>query len=441
MNIVHIPRRFVRSAWGGTETVVLELARRQLAEGHQPSILSSMALADSDRETMNDVPIRRFSHFYPFWGLSPDDKDRMDRKGGNLVSFGLFRELLRMPDPGIFHLHTGKRLGALVRTAAALRTVPYVMHLHGGLISAPASEREDMAQARAKAVEWGKLIGLVFGGRRVVDDADAILCVDRFEADQLRQQMPGKIIEFVPNGVDPARFVADPSASRDFRRRRSIPEAAPLILTVGRIDPQKNQLLAVEVLKRVQATLPGAMLAFAGPDTNVAYRQSVSQLAQSLGLSKSVLFLGQLDYAGGELAAAYAAADCFLLPSLHEPFGVVALEAWAANLPLAAAAVGGIPAFVHHEENALLFPSGAAQEAAAAVLRLLTDPGQARALAAAGRKAVDTSYSWQSIADHVAAIYERAAVHRRGSSAGRGSSPGRGSSAGRGGTATPQGGG
>jgi glycosyltransferase involved in cell wall biosynthesis len=416
MNIIHIPRRFVRKAWGGTETVVIELASRQLASGHQPTILTSMAMADSAQETMNDVPIRRFSHFYPFWGLSAADRDKMDRKGGNLVSFGLFGELLRMPDPGIFHLHTGKRLGALVRSAAAIRKVPYVVHLHGGLISAPASEREDLAQAGAKALEWGKLIGLVFGGRRVVDDADAVLCVDRFEADQLRGQLPGKIVEFVPNGVDPTRFTAAVSARRDFRSSHGIPDTAPLILTVGRIDPQKNQLLAVEILKRVQATLPTAMLAFAGPDTNVAYRQSVSQLVEHLGLSGSVLFLGQLDYAGGALAAAYAAADCFLLPSLHEPFGVVALEAWAANLPLAAAAVGGIPAFVHHDVNALLFASGDATAAAVAVLRLLTDHGHARHLAAAGRKAVDTSYSWGNIADRVADIYERASAHRRGSS-------------------------
>ena len=414
MRIIHVPRRFVREAWGGTESVVLELARRQLAAGHDASIYTSMALARIGGETIDGVEVRRFPHFYPYWGLSDEARARMDRKGGNLVSFGLFRALLALPDPGIFHLHTGKRLGAMVRTAARMRGVPYVIQLHGGLVSQPESERKDLADASARAFEWGRIIGLAFGGRRVVEDADAVLCVDKFEAERLRELMPGKRVEFTPNGVDPERFAAATGAGEAFRRGRGIPPASPLVLVVGRIDPQKNQALAIEALPIIRARFPGALLALAGPETNPAYGKKLRERADGLGLGDAVLFLGQLDYSNGQLAAAYAAADCFLLPSVHEPFGVVALEAWAAGLPLAASKVGGIPAFVQDGINGLLFPSGDTQAAADAVIRLLSDPGFASGLARQGKQDMEAGYTWDVVSGRMGTIYDEVIAARRG---------------------------
>ena len=404
----------MREAWGGTETVVLELARRQLERGDRAEILTTMALAKEGRETIEGVEVRRFPRFYPYLGLSSEDRARMDRKGGNLVSFGLFRELLALPDPDIFHLHTGKRLGALVRTAARLRGLPYVVQLHGGLVSAPESEKRDLAEASRGSFEWGKIIGLAFGGRRVVEDAEAVLCVDRFEAERLRELMPGKRIEFTPNGVDPRRFAASEESGREFRRARGMAAEAPLILVVGRVDPQKNQSLAIEVLRRLRSRFPAAMLALAGPTTNPDYRRTLEEAAAALGLSGAVFFLGQLDYSNGELAAAYAAADCFLLPSVHEPFGVVALEAWAAGLPLAASAVGGIPAFVESGTNGLLFPSGDAEAATEAVSRLLSEADFAQGLARRGRRDMEANYTWDAVADRIGSIYEDAVAVRRG---------------------------
>jgi glycosyltransferase involved in cell wall biosynthesis len=417
MNIVHIPRRFVRDAWGGTETVVLETARRQILRGDSVGIATSMALSRSAEETIEGVPVRRYPYMYPYLGLSREDRDRMDRKGGNLVSFGLYRSLMAMRDPDIFHLHTGKRLGALVRTAARKRGIPYLVTLHGGLVRTPQSEKNDLAEPGKGSFEWGKLIGLAYGGRRVVSDADGILCVDRFEADQLRAAMPRKRIEFMPNGVDPERFKARSGAGIAFRRARGIPVEAPVVLVVGRIDPQKNQLLALDVLERLRADRPDIRLVLAGPATNEAYRSKLEAEIARKGLTGAALLAGQLDYASGELAAAYAAADCFLLPSIHEPFGVVALEAWAAKLPLVAAKVGGIPAFVTHRLNGLLFAPGtgaeSAGEATLAIREILADRDLARALVRNGQSEVEAHYTWDRIVDRLDALYEELRIMSR----------------------------
>ncbi len=120
--IIHVPRRFVAEEWGGTETVILEVARRQQLAGAQPEILTSMALAGRRTEEIGGVPVRRYGHIYPYLGLTPADRTALDKKGGNLVSLPLMASLLKAPDVRLFHAHAIKRLGGMVRTAARLRS-------------------------------------------------------------------------------------------------------------------------------------------------------------------------------------------------------------------------------------------------------------------------------------------------------------------------------
>ena len=83
-------------------------------------------------------------------------------------------------------------------------------------------------------------------------------------------------------------------------------------------------------------------------------------------------------------------------------------------LPLAASAVGGIPAFVESGANGLLFPSGGVEAAAEAVIRLLSDRTFAETLAGRGKADMEASYTWDAVADRVGAIYEDAVASRRG---------------------------
>ncbi len=68
MNIVQIPRRFVRSHWGGTETVILETCKRLLKLGHHTEIICPNALAHQDKEVIGGVSISRVPYFYPYLG-------------------------------------------------------------------------------------------------------------------------------------------------------------------------------------------------------------------------------------------------------------------------------------------------------------------------------------------------------------------------------------
>lgn len=93
--IVHVPRRIVAEEWGGTETVILEIARQQASRGWQPEIVTSMALAKERRDSFRGIPVRRYPHVYPYLGLTAEDRAAMDKKGGNLLSLSLFAALLQ----------------------------------------------------------------------------------------------------------------------------------------------------------------------------------------------------------------------------------------------------------------------------------------------------------------------------------------------------------
>lgn len=178
--------------------------------------------------------VRRFPYFYPYFGLTETAKRQMDLKGGNLFSWQLGMVLARMSGLDLNHLHTGRRLGGIARTVSAIRRIPYVISLHGGGYDAPADELRSYTDPAKGAFEWGKLLGMAVGSRRVI---------------------------------------------------------------------------------------------FAWP------------------LSDE------------EVGGAYHGADVLVLPSIHEPFGIVILEAWASGLPVVATRVGGVVDLVNHGHDGLLVDS------------------------------------------------------------------------------------
>jgi len=142
-----------------------------------------------------------------------------------------------------------------------------------------------------------------------------------------------------------------------------------LVLAVGRLAPQKDYPTMLAAARG----WGDAVLAIAGDGP---LREELEALAAGL----PVRFLGARD----DVADLLAAADVVALSSTWEARALVAQEALRAGVPLVATAVGGVPELVG--DAALLVPPGDPDALAAAVRRVLTEPGQAAALAAAGRQ-------------------------------------------------------
>jgi len=406
MKIAQVPRRFVRSHWGGTETVILETSKRLLKMGHETEILCPNALATTNQEVIEGIRVVRTPYFYPYLGLSAEARALFDRKGGNLFSFALMRALRKMPELDLIHLHTAKRVGGIGRRVAMKRRIPYVVSLHGGLFDVPTAEAQSWTAPAEGAYEWGKLLGWWVGSRRVLDDAAAIICVGEEERAQTARHYPQKKVVHLPNGVDPERFAKGDGDA--FRSLHGIPHNAFVVLTVGRIDPQKNQLLLLKVfpqLCRVHSALHGLII---GPVTNEPYHDKLVQEMKGQGIADRITVIAGLESSSQALVDAYHAADVFLLPSIHEPFGIVILEAWAAGLPVVASRVGGIPSFVVSGEDALLFEVEDERTLLDAFQTLVRDPDVGARIAHNGRQKARNEYSWDRVTERLVAIYEEA---------------------------------
>jgi glycosyltransferase involved in cell wall biosynthesis len=411
MKIIQVPRRFVASEWGGTETTILQTSRALQRAGHEAAIFTSLALSDQRRETIQGVPVRRFPYSYPFLGLSAQDKRDMDKKGGNLLSLSLLLGLLREPGVDVLHAHTGKRVGGVVRTAARLRGIPYVVTLHGGFFEVPKGEMDQMLAPIQNRPEWGRVFGAFLGARRVLEDAAAVVCVGGDEYVAAQAKLPGQRVELIPNGVDCEAFAQGDAAG--FRAAHGLTTDRRIILCVSRIDYQKNQIGLVDALAQVATQVPTVHLVLLGPVTVAGYHERLLNRVRELGLTDRVTLIPGLRPDDPMLPAAYHAAEVFCLPSLHEPFGIVILEAWAAGRPVVASRVGGIPSFTQDGEDVIQAQPGDTADLAARLIQVMGDPRLAGRLAAAGQAKARRDYAWSAIAARLVDIYRELPRARR----------------------------
>ena len=407
--IIHVPRRFVAEEWGGTETVILEISRQQQRAGWQPEIYTSMALAKQRNESIGGVAVKRFPYCYPFFGLSTADKAALDKKGGNLLSISLFNAMRREKNVRLFHAHALKRLGGEVRTAARWQKKPFIVSLHGGVFDVPTAELGTMLKPIENKTEWGKPFGALFGSRRVLDDADFVICVGQSEMDKAKKLLAHDRIAYLPNGVDCAKFATGDGAA--FRAKQGIPSDAFLALNISRIDAQKNQMLALEAFAKLRAQQPNSSLFLIGPETQPDYAKKLRDFIAANNLGDRVKILPGMRNDNPELIQAFHACDVFVLPSMHEPFGIVVLEAWSSGKPVIASRVGGLQALVRDGETGIfidLNANDAAIDLAAKLNRFANEPELKHQIGANGRREAKSKYDWTQIGQQLESLYLRA---------------------------------
>ncbi len=409
MRTIQITRRFTRASWGGTETVVLQTSRALQAFGHPTEIYTTKALDAQPLESISGIDVHRFNYFYPWFGLNDAAKQSLDDTAGNLFSWSLMRQLRKTERPDVMHLHTGKRLGGIVRHVCQSRKIPYVVSIHGGMLDVGGGEASRWVEPTEGHIEWGKALGWWVGSRKVMEEAAAILCVGKEEARRMAEAYPGVRVEHLPNGVDSAHF-ADGDGAK-IRNKFKIPEQRFLMLQVGRIDPQKNQHVMLQRLRSLLDEGVDAHLMIVGHPTHEEYHAKIkAQLAADSQLAAHVTLVEGMDPESGDLQNAYHAADVFVLPSIHEPFGVVALEAWAAGKAVVASRVGGIPDFIEDGNDGFLLPVDQDADWVRCLRGLADNSDLRQTLAQAGEKKAVLEYDWSAVSKKLLTIYQEVAA-------------------------------
>jgi glycogen(starch) synthase len=245
-------------------------------------------------------------------------------------------------------------------------------------------------------IEWW----LTYESRR------AITC-SQYMHDQIEEifQLPPAKLDVIPNGVD-LDAVQKPEGIDDFRAAR-LADGEKMIFFAGRLEYEKGVQTVLDALPLVNERLP-VRFYVAGVGT---HEQALREHVERDGLEGHVEFLGFVPEE--ELRMFYASADLAVVPSIYEPFGMVALETMAAGTPCIAADTGGLRELVVHDATGLRFSPGDPASLAGAILRLLTDARLDRRLTLDARRMINDQFSWTSIAARTVDVYERAINEER----------------------------
>ena len=367
---------------GGVGVHVTELAAGLERRGHEVHVITRRKDTQSYYDRIDGVHYHRVDH-----GLSDNFVECMDLMCKAMAH--KFHEITSMI--GNFELtHAHDWL-----TANAMK---YVMDGFGtrGIMT-------------MHSTEYGRDGNVFYDGfARWVRDAEAagchnastIIAVSGFLADEIRRiyQVPHEKIHVVPNGVNYREFDGFVNPA-EVKGRYGVASLAPTIFAAGRMTAQKGMDLLVEAVPMVLGSYPEAkfIISGSGPDKDMVVNK-----AHDIGAAHSIIFLEALPR--WQYIDLMRSIDIFCLPSRNEPFGIVALEAWAAGKPVVATTAGGTKEFIWHDVNGFLVDANAGG-IAHGIGSLLADHDHCRALGTNGRRAVEEKFNWDTIAEYTEGVY------------------------------------
>ncbi len=207
-------------------------------------------------------------------------------------------------------------------------------------------------------------------------------------------------VSVIPNGIDPGDLQPqDPAELRRLRLEFAQP-GQKLVLLVGRLVYEKGFQLALEAMPGVIERVPGTRFLVAGSGT---HETELRRQAEALGLMEHGTFLGWIG--DDVLHSLYPISDICVVPSIYEPFGLVALEAMASGCPCLVADTGGLREVVPHEEAGLRFRARDPEALAEMAIRVLDDEELGQRLVSEGIEHI-RRFDWADVAERTAAVYD-----------------------------------
>ena len=346
--------------WRGGEQQVLYLTTGLQARGHEVTIACQPGspLARRAAEAglaVAEVRMRGEADFLAVWALR-----RLIRRGG----FDLV------------HMHTS-HAHALGCAAAALAR-------RGKTI---VSRRVDFGIARN-----------LFSGFKYRHGVDRYIAISHaIKTVLVTGGVPPSRVAVVHSGIDLARFESVPP--NDFRAELGIAADAPIVGNVAHMADHKGQRYLLAAMPRVLAAEPRARLVVVGDGE---LRGALEAQADALGVRGAVTFTGFR----ADVPQWLALFDVFVMSSHLEGLCTSVLDALAMRTPVVAAAAGGLPEIIRHEQTGLLAPVKDPEALAEAILRLLADPALGRLLAEAGRRWVEEEFSADRMVEGTLGVYQ-----------------------------------
>lgn len=389
MNILHYVES-TDSRMGGVPRFVLDASRVMASRGH-PSTILALNTTDTPESWLADhdgseLPIAKQLPRPSLMGKLFGPKQ-----------LRAIREELAKAD--VVHLHCVWSTSTFqIAIAARQMGIPYVVSLHGML------DDWSMAQRAIK-----KKAFMALGGKQFLENAARVHSTAQAELDQSAKWFPKGTAEIIPYLMDlePYRHLPGEAAAKAHFPMLS--DGTPNILFLSRIHYKKGCEHLLHAAAEHVASGKSGKFIFAGTGDE-AYVSSLQTLASTLGIADRVHFVGQV--CGDLKLSLYQAADCFVLPTSQENFGLVIVEAMMCNTPIITTKGVDIWKDIEASNAAAIVPQ-TGPALAAAIGSMVADKSEVTRMGALAREWVFTTYGEDSLIGRYENLYRTCSKDRR----------------------------
>ena len=264
--------------------------------------------------------------------------------------------------------------------------------------------------ATMHSTEIGRRNGIHFDYERMIHETEAwltyeawkVICCSDYMISHVRWTfgLPEDKLVMIPNGVNTDVYAAtEKSDLTRFRAKFALPEEK-IVLFVGRLVYEKGVHVFVNAIPKILEKV-NAKFVIVG---NGYMKEQLSGLVKNMGTAHKVLFTGFVD--DDTLRKLQKCANVSVVPSLFEPFGIVALEAMAAKSPVVVSDTGGLGEIVDHDVDGVKVYTNNPDSLAWGVIRVLTDDVTANRLRSNAYMKIQEKYNWNRIAQQTKGVYE-----------------------------------
>ena len=268
------------------------------------------------------------------------------------------------------------------------------------------------------ATEYGRYNGLYNDTQRYIAGKEGILIYNGWRiivcSNYMRHELervfgtPWNKIDVVYNGIRAEKKHRRPDFDYSSFRRNFAGDEEKIVYYVGRMTYEKGISVLLTAAPQVMEAMGNRVkfVIIGGGNTD-----RLKQLAWNLGIWDHCFFTGFMS--DEDLDKFQTIADCAVFPSLYEPFGIVALESFAARVPVVVSNTGGLAEVVRHQDTGIVTQTNNPDSLACGILEILRNPYLAKQLAEAAYEDLGVRFNWSKLAKETATIYERVVQERR----------------------------
>lgn len=290
-----------------------------------------------------------------------------------------------------------------------------VIHAHDWLVAYAAKTLKHSYNipivATIHATEAGRNSGIHDECQRYINDTEWLLTYEASEvivnSNYMKNELqrlfglPFEKINVVPNGINLTAFNG---VEKDYEfRRQYAADNEKIILFLGRLVYEKGVQHLIAAMPKILEHYHDSKLVIAGKGGMI---DELKAQVEFLGISNKVYFTGYMN--AKQVNKMYKCADVAVFPSIYEPFGIVALEAMIAGIPVVVSDVGGLNEIVEHRVNGMKSYCGNPNSLADSILQLLYSPELCENVVKKAKQKVKNEYNWTKIAQDTYFAYQKA---------------------------------